>query len=234
MRKMTRKRRIGYALLYPLIKLVLYSLWSSCRVIKIDGEAHFTELMREGKSCIPCFWHQHLIMGAWYMRRLIRQGMKVGFLISPSVDGEIPARMASEWGAAEVVRGSKTRAGAQTLRDMYNLVVKRGVSPVTTSDGPRGPIHKFKTGDLMLSQYTQAPLIALSYAANRYWQLDSWDRFIIPKPFARIVISVAEPSTVDKSLHVEDLEIRARQMEQILEELQNRAQAQLDGDSAET
>lgn len=210
---MTLKRRISYALLGPLIKCILYSLWASCRVVRIEGGQHFDDLHREGKSFIPCYWHQHHIFCSWYMRSLIRKGMKIGFLISPSVDGEIPASMARGWGAAEVVRGSKSRSGAQTLRDMYNLVVKRGISPVTTSDGPRGPIHRFKNGDLVLSQFTQAPLVPVSYAASRCWKLKSWDKFIVPKPFSRIAITVGEPLQVEKSAHIDDFEVIAAEME---------------------
>lgn len=223
MRQMTLKRRISYRLLSPLIKLFLYSLWASCRIYRIEGEQHFEALHHKGKSFIPCFWHQHHIYCSWYMRRLIKKGMKIGFLISPSVDGEIPARMVKGWGAAEVIRGSKTRSGAQTLRDMYNVVVKRGISPVTTSDGPSGPIHKFKNGDIVLSRFTQAPLVPLSYAASRFWQLKSWDKFIIPKPFSRIVVAIGEPVTVEKSLHLDDLDVISEQMERHLLKLYERA-----------
>ena len=213
MRQMTLKRRITYHLLTPLVKLLLYSLWASCKVVKIEGEQHFVDLRQNEKSFIPCFWHQHHIYCSWYMRRLIRQGFSIGFLISPSVDGEIPASMVRGWDAAEVVRGSKTRSGAQTLRDMYNLVVKRGISPVTTSDGPKGPIHKFKTGDLVLSQFTRAPLVPVSYAASRFWRVNSWDRFVIPRPFSRIAICVGDPVTVEKSTHIDDFGILSEQME---------------------
>jgi hypothetical protein len=213
MRQMTLKRRITYRLLTPLIKLILQSLWASCRIKEIEGEHHLEYLHQNEKSFIPCYWHQHHIFCSWYMRRLIKRGMKIGFLISPSVDGEIPASMVKDWGAAEVVRGSKTRSGAQTLREMYNLVVKRGISPVTTSDGPAGPIHKFKTGDLVLSQFTQAPLVPLSYAASNFWQVKSWDRFIIPKPFSRIAITVGSPVTVEKSVHIDDFGAVGEKME---------------------
>jgi len=205
----------------------MYSLWASCRVQKIEGEQHFEKLHNENSSFIPCFWHQHHIFCSWYMRKLIKKGTKIGFLISPSVDGEIPARMARDWGAAEVIRGSKTRSGAQTLRDMYNVVVKRGISPVTTSDGPTGPIHKFKNGDLVLSQFTKAPLVPLSYAASSYWKLKTWDRFIFPKPFSRIIITIGEPVNVDKSLHMEDLSVVGEKMEQRLLALYDQAKNQL-------
>ena len=83
----------------------------------------------------------------------------------------------------------------------------------------------FKIGDILLSQFTQAPLLPLSYAASRAWSLKSWDRFIIPKPFARIVITIGTPLTVPKGLMAEDLEPYRQQMETRLRELTEQATA---------
>lgn len=225
MSKKTLKRRLQYLLLGPVVRLLFAVIWSSCRV-RIEGEATIDALVQSGKPFIPCYWHQHHFFCSWYMRRLIRRGLKIGFLISPSRDGDLPAKLARSWGGV-VIRGSTTRTGAQAMRDMFNIIVKDGVSPVTTSDGPQGPIHVFKLGDILLSQFTQAPLLPLSYAASRAWQLRSWDRFLIPKPFARIVISIGEPVTIPKGLLAEDLEPFRLQMENALKLLTENSQHQL-------
>ena len=222
MREMTPARRLAYALLKPIIKLLFSLIWSTCRVVRVEGEQHVDQVSADHKPFIPCYWHQHHFFCTWYMRQLIKRGLKIGFLISPSVDGEIPAQLASEWGGI-VIRGSTTRTGAQAMRDMYNVVVKQGISPVSTSDGPTGPIHVFKIGDILLSQFTQAPLLPVSYAADHAWYLKSWDRFIIPKPFARIVITIGTPVTIPKGLMVEDLEPYRLQMQTSLRELAEQA-----------
>ena len=224
MREMTPARRLGYALLKPIVKLLFSLIWSTCRVVRIEGEEHVDQVSASQKPFIPCYWHQHHFYCTWYMRQLIKRGLKIGFLISPSVDGEIPAQLAQEWGGV-VIRGSTTRTGAAAMRDMYNVVVKQGISPVSTSDGPTGPLHVFKIGDILLSQFTQAPLLPLSFAASRAWSLKSWDRFIIPKPFARIVITIGTPLTVPKGLMAEDLEPYRQQMETRLRELTEQATA---------
>jgi len=231
MRTMTPMRRLSYSLLSPIIKLILYSIWSSCRV-KIIGIEHVKTVTDAKKPFIPCYWHQHHLMCTWYMKRLIKQGLKIGFLISPSVDGEIAANMAKSWGS-EVIRGSTTRGGAQALRDMYNIVVKQGISPVSTSDGPQGPQHTFKIGDVLLAQFTQAPLLAVAYAADRAWMLNSWDKFIIPKPFSKVVVAVAEPVMVPKGVIAEDLEPVRLQMEKTLKELTLTAQVALENEPQE-
>lgn len=226
MRTMTLKRRIIYALLTPILKLIIFVVWRTCRVVSISGEENAQNVTQSDGPFIPCYWHGHHFYCSWYMKKLIRQGLKIGFLVSPSVDGEIPAKLARSWGA-EVIRGSTTRTGAQAMRDMYNLVVKQGVSPVTTSDGPQGPVHVFKIGDILLSQFTQAPLFPLAYAADRAWTLKSWDRFMIPKPFSRIAIAIGEPVTIPRGLLAEDLEPYRLQMENALKGLTQLAENNL-------
>ena len=154
MRKLTVKRRITYAVFRPLLKLFLYFLWTTCRVKTIVNDEKAQQLIDKGKPIIPCYWHQMHIFGLWYMKKLAKRGLNVGFLISPSVDGEIPAQIIQGWGMT-AIRGSSTRTGAKALRDMYNTIVKDKVSPLTTSDGPTGPIHEFKSGAVTLAQLTQ-------------------------------------------------------------------------------
>lgn len=226
MRTLTLKRRIVFALATPLLRLILRGLWSTYRIVAISGEDNLKQVAAGGKPVIPCYWHQHHFVCAQYLRRFIAQGIKLGFLISPSVDGEVPAAIARHWGA-QVIRGSTTRTGAQAMRDMYNLIVKQGVSPVTTSDGPLGPLHVFKVGDVLLSQFTQAPLLPLTYAADRVWQFQSWDRFIIPKPFARVAIAVGQPYSVPKGIPADDLEPHRRNMENSLMALLQQATASI-------
>jgi len=220
---MTLKRRIQYALITPIIKLILFVVWRSCRVVQIIGTEHVDAFVESKKPFIPCYWHQQHLFCTWYMKKMIKRGLKIGFLISPSMDGEIPANLARSWGG-EVIRGSTTRTGAQALRDMYTLVVKQGISPVTTSDGPQGPIHTFKIGDVLLSQLTQAPLFPFAYAAEKAWMLGSWDKFLIPKPFSRIVIAIGEPVYVARGIIAEDLEPVRSQMEKTLKQLTINAQ----------
>jgi len=212
MRKMTFKRRLTYATFRPLIKLFLYFLWITCRVKTIINDETTQRLIDKGEPIIPCYWHQMHIFGLWYMKKLAKRGLKVGFLISPSVDGEIPAQIIQGWGMT-AIRGSSTRTGAKALRDMYNIIVKDKVSPLTTSDGPTGPVHEFKSGAVTLAQLTQAPMLPIAYAASRYWQLKSWDGFIVPKPFSTITIAVGQPHYIDKQLKSDDLEEKRKMME---------------------
>jgi lysophospholipid acyltransferase (LPLAT)-like uncharacterized protein len=208
LRTLTWQRNLGYAIIRPILQGVLTLFWWTCRVEKILGDERAQTLIDAGEPIIPCYWHQMHIFGSWYMRQLQKRGLKIGFLISPSVDGEVPARIVQSWGAV-AIRGSSNRTGAMALRNMYTTITRDKVSPVTTSDGPKGPRREFKQGAVMLAQLTQSPMLPVAYAASRYWQLRTWDEFIIPKPFSRIVIAVGEPHRVAKKSSPEDLE-RAR------------------------
>ena len=97
------------------------------------------ELARRGTPVIPCFWHQQLFVDCLLLQRLHRAGLHVGWLISPSADGELAARVAERWGI-RVVRGSATRSGTQALRGLYRALVREQVSPVVVPDGPTGTI----------------------------------------------------------------------------------------------
>lgn len=222
-RQMTFKRKFGYILLRPIVLIIVNFIWLSCRV-KVIGQAQMNAIVKTQKPVIPCYWHQQHLFCAWYMLKQVKRGMHVGFLISPSVDGEIPARIVSSRGA-RVIRGSSTRTGAQALRDMYQIIVKEGVSPVTTADGPTGPIFKFKPGAAMLSQMTKAPMLPIAYAAKNAWYLGSWDRFMIPMPFTRVVVAVGE--TVSVASVNKDLSPVQVQMEQLINDLMIQAKQAL-------
>jgi len=210
-RQMTFKRRLTYAILKPLVWLLVNLLWVSCRK-KVIGQENMDQVLAGGKPVIPCYWHQQHLFCGWYMLQQIKHGMKVGFLISPSVDGEIPAKIVAAKGA-RVIRGSSTRTGAQALREMYQLIAKQGVSPVTTADGPTGPIFKFKPGAVMLSRMTAAPMLPIACAAKKAWYLGSWDKFMIPKPFSLVIIAVGEPVVVSASASSKDMSPQQAQME---------------------
>jgi len=222
-RQLTVKRKWSYTLLKPVLLLLVNVIWVSCRV-KVIGTENMDAVIQRQKPVIPCYWHQQHLFCAWYMLQQLKSGMKVGFLISPSVDGEVPAQIVSSRGA-RVIRGSSTRTGAQALRDMYQIIVKDGVSPVTTSDGPTGPIFKFKPGAVMLSQMTKAPMIPIACAAQKARYLGSWDHFMIPLPFTRVVIAVGEMVSVDKQ--EKDLTVVQIKMEKAINALMIKAKQHL-------
>ncbi|MCP5328365.1 MAG: lysophospholipid acyltransferase family protein [Steroidobacteraceae bacterium] len=197
-RRMSIGRRLAYACLVPLLLGVLRLLWATCRRPQVIGAEHLQAALERAPSLIPCYWHQHQLFCARYLLERRDLGLRAGFLISPSVDGEIGARLVHRLGG-EVIRGSSTYTGARALRDFYEALVRRDISPAITPDGPRGPAFEFKPGAILLAQMSGRPMLPLAFAASRSIRFH-WDRFVLPLPGARIVIAVGEPRWVPKRL----------------------------------
>jgi lysophospholipid acyltransferase (LPLAT)-like uncharacterized protein len=194
-------------------------------VVAIVGTEHITAALSRAPSFIPVYWHQHQLFCVKHLLALRGAGVKLGFLISPSVDGELGAMIVRSLGA-EVIRGSSTHTGARALRDYYQALSQGNVSPAITPDGPRGPPWKFKPGAILLAQLSQRPIIPMTYAASRAWKI-KWDSFVIPKPFSRIVILVGEPVYVAKGLDAAGLERLQLEMESRLQSLYDQAASML-------
>jgi lysophospholipid acyltransferase (LPLAT)-like uncharacterized protein len=223
-RRMTPARRLYYFLGLPVLRAVIKLLTSTYRIEKIIGEEHIEPYIGDA-VCAPAYWHQHHIIGSTLVRTWIRRGFKACFLVSGSVDGDVPERIARAWGA-EVIRGSANQSGALALRDQQHMM-KDGYSIVTTADGPRGPQHEFKAGTVLTARIAGVPIVPIGCAADRAWYLEKrWDRFMIPKPFARIVIAVGEPVPVPRSIALDDLEpVRVNVQERVMSLMEQSAQA---------
>ncbi|MGH8132675.1 MAG: lysophospholipid acyltransferase family protein [Steroidobacteraceae bacterium] len=225
-RRMTRARRAVYAVAVPLAVAIIRWWWLSCRVVRVEGEEHLATALARAPSLVPCYWHQHQLYCGKYLIGLHARGLTAGWLISPSVDGELGALLVRRFGAT-VIRGSSTHTGARALRDYYQALVKDGVSPVITPDGPRGPRFKFKPGAILLAQLSQRPILPMSYAASHAW-LVKWDKFVIPVPFlARIAIAIGPPRYVARVTDAAGLASLQAEMEQELKRLYGVARAAL-------
>jgi len=228
-RAMTPIRRLYYFLGMPVLRGLMALLTASYRVRPTIGSDIADRIIADKDSVYaPCYWHQHHVLCSTMMRGWIKRGFKACFLVSASVDGEVPSRIARNWGA-EVIRGSASRAGALVLRDMQSAM-KRGLSIVTTADGPNGPQYHFKAGAVLMARIGQAPLVPLACAADRAWYLKRWDQFMIPKPFARVVMAVGEPISVPRDASMEALEEYRQRIEASILELMAESQRGLQGD----
>ena len=116
--------------------------------------------------------------------------------------------------------------GARALRDYYEALVKEGVSPVITPDGPRGPRFEFKPGAILLSQMSGRPILPMAYAASRAW-LIKWDKFVVPFPFSRIVIAVGAPRYAPRVTDAASLERLQGELKSEMKKLYHVARAAL-------
>jgi lysophospholipid acyltransferase (LPLAT)-like uncharacterized protein len=201
-RRMTPLRRFGYRCIVPIGLALIGIFWRSCRIVKVVGAEHLDAALDKAPSIIPCYWHQHQLFCIKWL--LAEKRLKIGFLISPSVDGDLAAMLVQSVDGY-VIRGSSTATGARALRDYYDALTKQGVSPVITPDGPRGPRFEFKPGAILFH----------------------WDKFVSPMPFTRIVIAVGAPHVVPRTLNAGSLAAQQQELKSLLHELFRRAQAAL-------
>ena len=216
-RRMTPMRRLLYRIAVPLSVGLIRAWWRTCRVVRVEGLSHLEEALASAPSLVPCYWHQHQLYCGKFLVDQRTRGLTVGWLISPSVDGELGAMIVRRFGGT-VIRGSSTHTGARALRDYYQALVKESVSPVITPDGPRGPRFKFKPGALLLSQMSGRPILPMAFAASRAWRI-KWDKFVIPWPFSRIAIAIGPPCQVPRVTDAAALARLQVQMEQELRRL---------------
>lgn len=190
---LSRRQRLLIAIAAPLLRLLARALLRTCRSAGVRGAHHVDALIAQDRSALLCCWHQRLPYCVGWLLAARSRGLAPGFLVSPSRDGELIAAVVGGLGAT-VLRGSANRTGARAFRDIYGTL-RSGVSPIIAVDGPHGPASHAKPGTPMLAQMTKVSMLPVTFAADRYWQLGSWDRMIIPKPFARVAMVIGEPLT---------------------------------------
>lgn len=163
------------ALVAPLGAMYLRAVRATMRLTR-QGASE--ALPPDGGPVIYCFWHEQLAMMPWVQFR-----PPTAVPISRSRDGEVTARLFAYLGV-EAVRGSTTRGGATAARGMLKAA-RRGRDLGITPDGPRGPARVVQPGATWIAKATGRPLLPVAFDCSRSWRLRSWDRMLLPLPFAR-------------------------------------------------
>lgn len=191
----------------PVAALAIKLLMLSCRVVKVEGREKEREaIIRSGGGAIYATWHQRLTYHFHYFGT-----RHITVMISQSRDGEYAAKTA-RWLGFRCVRGSSTRGGVGALKDLTEKIIGGEIGGMV-GDGPVGPPRVAKMGVLFMSRNAEVPVIPVLWGADRCWVLNTWDRFLIPKPFARVVICYADPIWVPQSARGEELETYRRLVE---------------------
>lgn len=184
----------------PLAAALIRGLMLSCRVVRIEGkEAERRALEKSGGGAVYATWHQRM---SYHFHHFGRR--HVTMMISQSRDGEYAARVAGLLGFKNV-RGSSTKRGKQALKEMIALM-RQGEIGGMLADGPLGPARVAKMGSITMARNAQVPLIGVVWGADRCWVFNSWDRYMVPKPFARVVIAYNDPIWIPKSADRRTLE----------------------------
>lgn len=166
--------------------------------VKFAGTAPLEAFWAGQRPLIYIVWHGRILMVPWlnaHLRRA-RGARAVSVLASRSRDGELLARYVRRFGLG-TLRGSSSRGGAGGLRGLARAL-RAGEDVALVPDGPRGPCWQLQPGVVTLASLTGAPVVPLGFAAWPARQLATWDRFLVPLPFARCVLLFGEPLVVPR------------------------------------
>jgi lysophospholipid acyltransferase (LPLAT)-like uncharacterized protein len=151
----------------------------------VQGTREIDPFRCRGKGVIFCFWHSHILPLAYIFR-----GVGITAVVSASKDGDRATAVAQRWNH-QTIRGSSTRGQVGVLRQCIRAL-ESGNSVIIVPDGPHGPREQVKPGAAMIAMMTHAPVFPVIAAPRHAWRLNSWDRFMIPKPFTHVTVTIKD------------------------------------------
>jgi lysophospholipid acyltransferase (LPLAT)-like uncharacterized protein len=160
----------------------IFQLWARTLRFEIDDRAAIVGAPPRARF-IAAVWHNRLFLFPYVIRRFLPHRRGAG-LVSPSRDGAILADVLNRFGLG-AVRGSSSRRGAAALLELAEVIAQGGEAGITP-DGPRGPAYELGPGIVVLAQMSSADVLPINMEFTSYWRLNSWDRFILPKPFSTV------------------------------------------------
>jgi lysophospholipid acyltransferase (LPLAT)-like uncharacterized protein len=210
------KKKIKYYLyryFFPYLGLIIVKMIAFTNRLQILDPQNEREIIDKGKSLIYISWHQRFFPGITFFAKR----KPISIMISQSRDGEFIAHVVKVLGW-EPVRGSSSRGGKEALERLNELALK-GYKIGHIIDGPKGPFGVVKPGLLRIAQATGLPIVPTITSAQKKWVLGSWDKFMIPKLFSRVIIRFGKPIHVPTDLNKDAFEQKRLEIERCLEEL---------------
>ncbi|MDL2268365.1 lysophospholipid acyltransferase family protein [Desulfosarcina sp. OttesenSCG-928-A07] len=189
-----------YQKIFPQAGLFLVKLISATYRLRMVDTDNEKDALAEYGSVVYTSWHQRFFPGITFFA----SRKPIAIMISQSRDGEMIARVVDVLGW-HAIRGSSTRGGKQALKEA-RMLARKGYRIGHIVDGPQGPFGVIKPGLLAISQFSGAPILPVITSARRYWMFNSWDRFIVPKPFSHVIIRFGAPIFVPRHLDTDAFE----------------------------
>ena len=197
----------------PVMVFVFYRLLRMTWRVTFDECPAFRRALDNHDPVVIAHWHGDELGLIHLIRRY-----RIATITSTSKDGELMNRVLV-WLGAATARGSSTRGGANAMRGLISHCRKNGNNVSFAVDGPKGPIHKVKPGVFEFSRLMQAPIFVASIGISRPWVFHrSWNKAVLPKPFSRVHVRIAEGMPViTRDQDAREVALAA-QLEQLLHE----------------
>ncbi len=190
-----------------------------CKICNYDhGPDELTRVDSKSQLAIVMFWHEYIISAA----PGIGSSANITALCSQHRDGELVA-LTCEGAGMNVVRGSTSRGGAAAIRQLKHFAKFSNVG--LTPDGPRGPRRKMSPGVIFLAAKLGLPIIPIGIGVSSPTRLDTWDKFVIPKPWSRIRLIIGPRIPIPRKVSRDDMAVLSASLEQVLNDLTDEAES---------
>ena len=203
-------KKFLFNFIFPYLLYVLIFVW--CWTIRESRKKKESEdyIQNISGSYILTLWHGRI----FYLFYHLRRRSDFHLLISPSVDGDLLARLAQLMGYS-VIRGSTFKKAVSSTRSLIKIL-KRGERIIIIADGSRGPPLKAQSGCIQIAGITNSPLIPMTYGAMRKIELNTWDRFVLPLPFTHCTINFGDRISVPHRPDGEVIQNKQKELEESL------------------
>lgn len=206
-------RRIATISFVGSVIYYLALIYSMTFRLKLVNEAEWIRYLEGGGRVLLCFWHQQPFIGIRLFRRYRKYFPSV--MVSKSTDGDIGARVVEAVGTFPV-RGSSSRDGGAAMKEMI-LRLRQTRFAAHVLDGPRGPAGVAKAGAIAIASGADAAILPTYVTADRAWYAKSWDKFMVPKPFARVTVNFCPLINLPLIKNSDDFEQQRKNLENTLQ-----------------
>ena len=200
--------KITQWILYKFIRL-----YSMTFRLEVQNEGAWRDgYLDEGESILLCVYHQQFFPAIRYFQKYKKY--KPGLMISMSKDGELISAVANRTGWT-TVRGSSSKGGLEALRGMIDHLGEHRLA-AHIIDGPRGPFGVVKPGAIRLAHATNSYIVPFYATADRAWYAKSWDKFLFPKPFSKVILRFGDKIKLDQTETEEAFNEHRKSLEDIM------------------
>ena len=197
-------RTLGQVIIPPFAFLLMRIVWYTT-----SKKFHFiTDISDKQHVCVT--WHGELFMSP-QAYRYIHKKHPASAIISSHFDGSLIAKTL-QYLHIRPLRGSSKKGAKKVLLQAFKSI-KFGEEVLITPDGPRGPRHTMSDGAIGIALKSKLPIFVMNYTAKSYWQLKSWDSFVIPRPFTRIDFYMQSISLDGMALEEAKVYLREKMLE---------------------